>query len=77
MFPGSPSEARVAALIRRVCAQTSSLPPLPAPMEVGEPESETEAAVAEFAEQFSADVSAITHAQRSRLSKQLGTGPLG
>lgn len=77
VFPGSPSEARVAALIRRVCAQTSSLPPLPAPMEVGEPESETEAAVAEFAEQFSADVSAITHAQRSRLSKQLGDRTFG
>jgi alkylhydroperoxidase family enzyme len=59
-------------LVRRVCAQTLSLPPLPSSVEVGEPESETEAVVAEFAEQFSADVSAITGEQRSRLWKQLG-----
>ncbi|WP_374025453.1 carboxymuconolactone decarboxylase family protein [Mycobacterium sp. HNNTM2301] len=77
LFPGSAPEARVAALIRRVCAQTLSLPPLPAPLEVGAPESQTEVAVAEFAEQFSADVSAITGAQRSRLVRQLGDGAFG
>jgi alkylhydroperoxidase family enzyme len=68
----SPDDGRVAALVRRVCAQTLSLPPLPAAVEVGEPQSEAEAAVAEFAEQFSVDVSAITAEQRSRLWKQLG-----
>lgn len=49
-----------------------SLPPLPASVEVGQPESEAEVAVAEFAEQFSADVSSVTAQQRSRLWKQLG-----
>ncbi|HEY3994791.1 MAG TPA: carboxymuconolactone decarboxylase family protein [Mycobacterium sp.] len=68
----SPDDGRVAALVRRVCAQTLWLPPLPAAVEVGEPQSEAEAAVAEFAEQFSVDVSAITAEQRSRLWKQLG-----
>ncbi|OBH10063.1 carboxymuconolactone decarboxylase family protein [Mycobacterium sp. E1747] len=77
LFPGSQPEARIAALIRRVCAETLSLPPLPAPLEAGAPESETEVAVAEFAEQFSADVSAVTGAQRSRLVKQLGDGAFG
>ena len=73
----SPGDGRIAALARRVCAQTLSLPPLPSRVEVGEPESETEAVVAEFAEQFSADVSAITAEQRSRLWKQLGDKAFG
>lgn len=77
LFPGTPGDGRIAALIRRVCAQTLSLPPLPAPVEVGEPESDPEAAVAEFAEQFSADVSSITSEQRSRLWKQLGDRTFG
>ena len=68
----SPGDGRITALVRRVCAQTLSLPPLPACVEGGEPASEAEAVVAEFAEQFSADVSAITAEQRSRLWKQLG-----
>lgn len=68
----SPGDGRISGLVRRVCAQTLSLPPLPSPVEVGEPESEAEAAVAEFAEQFSVDVSEITGEQRSRLWKQLG-----
>ncbi|MCW2662290.1 MAG: hypothetical protein JWP83_3442 [Mycobacterium sp.] len=68
----TPGDGRITALVRRVCAQTLSLPPLPACVDVGEPASEAEAVVAEFAEQFSADVSAITAEQRSRLWKQLG-----
>lgn len=60
-------------LVRRVCAQAVSLPPLPAEVVVGEPfASEAEAAVAEFAEQVSVDVSAVTVEQRSRLFKYLG-----
>ena len=77
LSPGSPAEERIAALVRRVCAQTLSLPPLPSPVEVGAPESEAEAVVAEFAEQFSADVSAITGEQRSRLIKHLGDRAFG
>ena len=67
----SPGDGRISGLVRRACARTLSLPPLPACVEVGEPESEAEAVVAEFAEQFSADVSAITGEQRSRLWKQM------
>jgi alkylhydroperoxidase family enzyme len=68
----SPGDGRITGLVRRVCAQAVSLPRLPAEVEVAEPESEVEAVVAEFAEQFSVDVSAITREQRSRLWKQLG-----
>jgi alkylhydroperoxidase family enzyme len=68
----SPGDGRIGGLVRRVCAQAVSLPPLPACVEVGEPESDAEAVVAEFAEQFSVDVSSITGEQRSRLWKQLG-----
>ena len=77
LSPGSPGDARLAGLVRRVCAQALSLPPLPVCVEVGEPESEAEAVVAEFAEQFSVDVSAITGEQRSRLWKQLGDRTFG
>jgi alkylhydroperoxidase family enzyme len=73
----SPGDGRVSALVRRVCAQALSLPPLPACVEVGEPGSEAEAVIAEFAEQFSVDVSAITGEQRSRLWKQLGDSTFG
>src|SRR6516165_11123687 len=73
----SPGDGRVTGLVRRVCAQAVSLPPLPACVEVGEPESEAEAIVAEFAKQFSIDVSAITREQRSRLRKSLGDSAFG
>jgi alkylhydroperoxidase family enzyme len=68
----SPGDGRLAGLVRCVCAQTLSLPPLPSCVEVSGPESEAEAVVAEFAEQFSVDVSAITGEQRKRLWKELG-----
>lgn len=73
----APGDGRVGGLVRRVCAQALSLPPLPACVEVGEPESEAEAVIAEFAEQFSVDVSAISGAQRSGLWKQLGDRTFG
>ena len=73
----SPGDGRVAGLVRRVCAQALSLPPLPAEVTVNEPESEAEAVVTEFAEQFSADVSMITGDQRSRLWKCLGDSTFG
>ena len=77
LSPAPPAQQRIAALVRRVCAQTMSLPPLPSPVEIGAPESEAEAVVAEFAEQFSADVSAITGEQRSRLIRHLGDSAFG
>jgi len=46
----SPGDGRITALVRRVCAQTLSLPPLPACVEGGELASDAEAVVAEFAE---------------------------
>src|SRR6201995_3351505 len=72
LSPGSPGEGRIAGLVRRVCAQTLSLPSLPVEVAVNEPESDAEAVIADFAEQFSTDVSAITGEQQSRLWKQLG-----
>ena len=44
---------------------------------VGEPESEAEAVVAEFAEQFSADVSAVTAEQRVAIGQVFGESTLG
>ncbi|WP_322858905.1 carboxymuconolactone decarboxylase family protein [Mycobacterium europaeum] len=77
LAPGALAGARIAALVRRTCAQTLSLPPLPSPVEAGAPESEAEVVAVEFAEQFSADVSAITGEQRSRLIKHLGDSAFG
>jgi alkylhydroperoxidase family enzyme len=77
LSPGSPVDGRITALVRRVCAQALSLRPLPAEVAVDGPESETEAVVAEFAEQFSVDVSTITGEQRSRLWKHLGNTTFG
>jgi alkylhydroperoxidase family enzyme len=77
LSPGSSGDGRVVGLVRRVCAQTLSLPPLPVEIAADEPDSESQAVVAEFAEQFSADVSAITAEQRSRLFKSLGDSTFG
>ncbi|OBI53472.1 hypothetical protein A5707_11405 [Mycobacterium kyorinense] len=63
---------RIGALVRAVCAQTLGLPPLPAEVAVDGPESETETVVAQFAEQFSVDVSMIDDEQRTRLWSALG-----
>jgi len=73
----SPGDGRVAGLVRRVCAQTLSLPSLPVAVDVGEPASEADAVLAAFAEQFSVDVSAITGEQRSKLFKALGNNTFG
>ena len=73
----SPGDGRTTALIRRVCAQTLALPPLPAEIAVTGPESNAEAAVAEFAEQFSIDVTMIDGENRSRLWKVLGDSAFG
>jgi alkylhydroperoxidase family enzyme len=60
------------ALVRSVCAQTFGLPALPA-----EADAASDDVVAEFAEQFSADVSTISGEQRSRLWKTLGDSMFG
>ena len=73
----SPGDGRITGLVRSVCARALSLPALPAEVAVDGPESEAEAVIAEFAEQFSVDVSMITVEQRSRLFKSLGDSTFG
>jgi alkylhydroperoxidase family enzyme len=63
----SPGDGRLTALARSVCAQTLGLPALPF-----EAEPATDRVVAEFAEQFSIDVSTINGEQRSKLWKAVG-----
>jgi len=73
----SPGDGRTTALIRRVCAQTLGLPALPAEVAVTGPGSDADAVVADFAEQFSTDVSIIGGEQRSRLWRVLGDNTFG
>ena len=68
----SPGDGRLTALARSVCAQTLGLPALPF-----EAEPATDGVVAEFAEQFSIDVSTISGEQRSKLWKTLGDSTFG
>jgi alkylhydroperoxidase family enzyme len=68
----SPGDGRLTALVRRVCAQTLGLPALPF-----EAEPATDSVVAEFAEQFSTDVSTTSGEQRSKLWKSLGDSTFG
>jgi len=69
----SPGDGRVAALIRRVCAETLGLPPLPAQAAAAD----SEPVIADFAEQFSIDVSTIGGEQRAALWKVLGDSTFG
>ncbi|MGB8790942.1 MAG: carboxymuconolactone decarboxylase family protein [Mycobacterium sp.] len=73
----TPGDGRATGLIRRVCAQTLSLPSLPVEVAVSGPGSDAEAAVADFAEQFSIDVSMIGDEQRKRLWSALGDNTFG
>lgn len=69
----SPGDGRTTALVRRICARTLGLPALPAEG-AGR---DGYAVVAEFAEQFSTDVTGISVEQRSRLWKVLGDHTFG
>jgi alkylhydroperoxidase family enzyme len=73
----SPGDGRSTALVRRVCAQTLGLPALPAEVAVAGPETDADAVVAHFAEQFSTDVTVIGAEQRSGLWKILGDSTFG
>ena len=73
----TPGDGRMTGLVRRVCAETLSLPPLPAEVSVTGPESDTEAVVAGFAEQFSVDVSTVDDTQRKALWSALGDKTFG
>lgn len=68
----SPGDGRLTALIRAVCGQTLRLGALPS-----EAEPAVDDVVAEFAEQFSMDVSMVTDEQRSKLWKALGDSTFG
>ena len=68
---------RVIGLVRSRCAGALSLPALPAEVVVEQPGSDAETIVAEFAEQFSIDVSAVTDAQRAALTGALGRDAFG
>jgi alkylhydroperoxidase family enzyme len=69
----SPGDGRATALVRRVCGQTLSLPPLPAEVEA----SDADVVLAGFAEQFSIDVSMIDDQQRKTLWGALGDSTFG
>jgi alkylhydroperoxidase family enzyme len=68
---------RVIGLVRSTCAGALSLPALPAEVVVEQPGSDAETVVADFAEQFSIDVSAVTDAQRAALTGALGRDAFG
>ena len=64
-------------LIRATCAGALSLPALPSELAVAQAESDIESVVADFAEQFSIDVSSVTDAQRAALTGALGRDSFG
>jgi alkylhydroperoxidase family enzyme len=67
-----PEHGRVSALVRRTCAETLSLPPLPVEVAGDGPSGDAESVAVEFAEQFSADVSSVGDDLRDRFSVALG-----
>lgn len=71
-----PQALRANAVMRETCARTLGLEPLIHEVPV-ERSSATEALVIEFAEQFSADVTGVTVAQRSALTAEFGSEVLG
>lgn len=70
-------QQRLVGLVRTTCADTLALTALPSEAVVATPESDTEKVVADFAEQFSVDVSAISDRQREALTGVLGAASFG
>ncbi len=70
-------QQRLVGLIRATCGQTLSLTPLPAQTAVHASESDAEKVVADFTEQFSIDVSAVSDRQREALTGALGAAAFG
>lgn len=68
---------RTVGLIRATCAAAVSLPALPSELAGAQARSDIETVVADFAEQFSIDVSAVTDAQRAALTGTLGRDAFG
>ncbi|AQT79564.1 hypothetical protein B1R94_10190 [Mycolicibacterium litorale] len=69
-------QQRLVGLVRATCADTLSLTALPSETVVPSPESDTKV-VADFAEQFSVDVSAVSDRQRESLTAALGAASFG
>jgi len=72
-----PGQQRLVGLVRTTCATALQLTPLPAEVTVSHPETDADKVVADFAEQFSVDVSAVSDAQRSALTGELGAATFG
>lgn len=70
-------QQRIIGLIRTTCTDAVSLSALPSELAGAQAESDIETVVADFAEQFSIDVSSVTDAQRSALTGALGRGAFG
>ncbi len=70
-------QQRLIGLIRAKCAGAVSLPALVSELAAAQPHSDVETVVADFAEQFSTDVSEITESQRAALTGALGRGAFG
>ncbi|MFN8033126.1 MAG: carboxymuconolactone decarboxylase family protein [Mycobacterium sp.] len=70
-------QQRLVGLVRATCATALQLTPLPAQDPVARGASDTEKVVADFAEQFSVDVSAVSDAQRAALGGALGAQTFG
>jgi alkylhydroperoxidase family enzyme len=70
-------QQRLLGLVRTTCATALQLTPLPAEVVVTRPESDTEKVLADFAEQFSVDVSAVSDAQRAALTGALKEASFG
>jgi alkylhydroperoxidase family enzyme len=70
-------QQRLIGLIRAKCAGAVSLPALVSELAAAQPHSDVETVVADFAEQFSTDVSEITDSQCAALTGALGRGAFG
>ena len=70
-------QQRIIGLIRTTCADAVSLSALPSELAVAQAESDIGTVVADFAEQFSIDVSSVTDAQRAALTGALGRDAFG
>lgn len=70
-------QQRLIGLVRTTCADTLALTALPSQVLVAAPESDTEKVVADVAEQFSIDVSAVSDRQREALTGALGAASFG
>ena len=70
-------QQRLIGLVRATSSAALALPALPSERPAAQPESDADSVVAEFAEQFSIDVSMVTDTQRAALTSALGREAFG